>query len=133
MNGFQPYEYLEPVSKYSVFVNNGQLVFVDRHLDENNNPSNKAFGPTGVQCPGNKFTFKFIQSIISFLQSFDIKIEGEAKFVGTRFINIANKDEIRLTFTKIENSDRIKIDENTYDSDHSVDSLKIEGTMEDLD
>ena len=111
MSGFEPYEYLEPVSTFSVFVHNGQLTFVDRHLDKNNNPSNTAFGPKGVQCPGNKFTFKFIQSIISFLQGFDIELEGQALIKGSRFAYIANKKEVFLIFKKREDKERIKIDQ----------------------
>ncbi len=118
MSGFEPYEYLEPVSKFSVFIHNGQLTFVDRHLDKNNNPSNTAFGPKGVQCPGNKFTFKFIQSIISFLQGFDIELEGEAVIKGSRFAYIANKKEVFLTFKKRDDKERIKIDQYSVDDDN---------------
>lgn len=115
MTGFEPYEFLEPASKYSVFIENDHIVFIDRHQDENNTPSNKAFGPTGVQCPGNKFTFKFIQSIISFLQSFKVTIKGKAIIEGSRFTHITNKKDIVLTFSKYDNPGRMIIDEAIYD------------------
>ncbi len=114
MTGFEPYEFLEPASKYSVFIESDHLVFIDRHQDENNTPSNKAFGPTGVQCPGNKFTFKFIQSIISFLQSFKVDIKGKAIIKGARFTHITNKDDIVLTFKKYDNPDKLVIDDEIY-------------------
>lgn len=73
-------------------------MFVDRHPDNSNYATNRAFGPLGFQCPGNSFTIKFIVSILSFLQALDITVHGEAKWAGGRFPHIANKQDIMLTF-----------------------------------
>ena len=54
----------------------------------------------GLQCPGNTYTFKFIDSLLTFLKSFDVTVEGKAKYHGTRFVSIANKANIKLTFKK---------------------------------
>ncbi len=117
ISDFEPHEYLKPISKYSVFVSNGELVFVLRSPDTSNNPSNKAFGPHGVQCPGNKFTFKFIQSIISFLQDFKIDIDGRAVIKGNRFPDIVNKGDIKFTFSKCVSRDKLVIDDAVYEDD----------------
>ncbi len=73
-------------------------MFVSRNKDYTNSPENKAFGPVGFQCPGNKYTFKFIHSILTFLQKYNITIEGTPVYKGKRFEYIANKNEIIIQF-----------------------------------
>lgn len=100
----EPYHFLEPLSKYFVAVNNGNLVFVNRTYDKQNNAVNRAFGPKGtsksLRCPGNVYSFNFIKSVLSFLQSFEIKVDGEPKYKFGRFKSIINKDNIFVTFNK---------------------------------
>lgn len=98
-NGVKPHDFLDLTSKFSVFINNGQLVFIKRNPDKSDNANNRAFGPKGVQCPGAISVIKFFKIIIEFLQSFDITVSGEpAKYSDERFIFITNKDKILVTF-----------------------------------
>lgn len=98
-NDIEPHTFLEPTTKFSVFMNDGQLVFVKRNPDTSNNTNNRSFGPKGVQCPGAISVIKFFKIIIKFLQGFDITVSGEpAKYSDERFIFITNKDKILVTF-----------------------------------
>lgn len=103
MSVIQPYEFVDAKVKFSVFVTNGQLVLLDRVKDMANTEINRSFGPMGVQCPGNIYTMKFIKSILAFLQSFKIIVEGQPKFRGERFTNLINKNDVKFTFIKDEN------------------------------
>ena len=98
MSEIEPYDFLEPVSKFMVIKAHNDLVLVSRSFDKSNTPSNKAFGPKGLQCPGNIYTFKFIRSILEPLQKFDITVEGKPKFRTGRFNGIINKNDIVLNF-----------------------------------
>jgi preprotein translocase subunit Sss1 len=98
MHGLEPHDFLEAVAKFSIFHSKGQITFMHRTKDTTNNASNKAFGPEGVQCPGNIYTFNFIRSILEFLQSLVITIDGEAIWKGGRFKYISNKNDIKIKF-----------------------------------
>jgi hypothetical protein len=100
MNRFQPHEFLDAKVKFSVFVSRGQLVLVERIKDSANTEMNRAFGPKMVICPGNIYTMRFVKSILAFLQSFDIKVEGKEVFEGKRFANFMNKKDVTFKFTK---------------------------------
>lgn len=94
----EPCDFLEPLSKFFTAIHDNQMVFVHRHMDRRNSSSNRAFGPTGYQCPGNVYSINFIRSTIDFLKSFDIYVEGQAKYRLGRFKNIVNKKDIKVTF-----------------------------------
>ena len=98
MNGLEPHDFLEAVAKFSIFHSDGKIVFMHRTKDTTNNALNKSFGPTGVRCPGNIYTFNFIKSILEFLQSLIIEIDGEAVWKGGRFKYISNKNDIKIKF-----------------------------------
>jgi hypothetical protein len=105
MKDLEPNDFLDLSTKFFVLETwergYQELVFVRRDVrDTSNHPNNKAFGPTGVVCPGALMTINYIKSILSFLKEFDIKFEGHAKFEGKRFLNITNKQEVMVTFTK---------------------------------
>lgn len=111
MSKIQPYEFLDARVKFSAFINKDKIVLVERIKDtKNNNEVNRAFGPKSVTCPGNIYTMKFIKSILAFLQSFSIKVEGDAIFEGDRFTNLMNKDKVIVTFTKNQEVDESKWD-----------------------
>jgi len=95
--------FLNLETHFSVFVNNGHLVFVKRTEDKANTTGNRAFGVRGLICPGNIYTIKFIQSILTFLQKFDIHVDKDPIFKGSRFVRIVNKNDIHLTFNRKEN------------------------------
>ena len=98
----EPHDFLNLLTKFFVVENKGQLTFLHRtERDFSNAPTNKAFGPAGLVCPGAILTMHYIKSILSFLKRFDIKIEGVAIFEGERFKNIVNKKSVFVTFTKI--------------------------------
>lgn len=103
MSRIQPYEFVDAKVKFSVFVENDQLVLVERIKDQKNTETNRSFGPKGVQCPGNIYTMRFIKSILAFLQSFNIVVEGKPILEGERFTNLVNKDDVKFTFNKCEN------------------------------
>lgn len=104
----EPNDFLNLKTKFFVFEefhddldqSRHKLVFLKRERDFSDGQSNKAFGPSYIACPGAKLTIDYIQSILSFLQSFDISVEGKAIYEGVRFKNIANKDDVRIRFTK---------------------------------
>lgn len=105
MSEIQPYDFLEPVSRFFVATTDNldgstDLVFVNRKFDKRNNVNNRAFGPYGLQCPGALYTFKFIRDVTKFLKALDIFVDGEPKYEGRRFSIITNKDDIKLTFKK---------------------------------
>lgn len=96
----EPNQFLLPTSFYFVLVVNGKLTFVSRQRDYNNTSGNKAFGPMGFQCPGKHYTIMAIKSVISFFQAMTATIEGEPRIRGGRFPDVANKNEIFMTFHK---------------------------------
>ena len=101
----QPCDFLDLLTKFFVFDTweNGyhELVFAKReNRDMRNTIDNKAFGAGKVMCPGARMTIDYIQSILSFLQSFDITFEGEPVIEGGRFKNITNKDRVKVLFTR---------------------------------
>jgi hypothetical protein len=101
MAGLEENDFLIAVAQFSIFHtggSDGQLVFMHRNRDLVNNANNKAFGPTGVQCPGNIYTFNFIRSILDFLKAMQIKVEGTPIWVGGRFKYINNKQDVSFTF-----------------------------------
>lgn len=98
ISDIEPYHFLEPISKFMVVNNNGQLVFVKRNFDKTNFPTNRAFGPKGLQCPGSIYTFKFINSILNSLKEFNISINGKPLYSNGRFKYIMNKNSIDFTF-----------------------------------
>ena len=105
MSDVQPYDFLEPVSRFFVATTvrpdgTVDLVFVKRQFDKKNNVNNRAFGPYGLQCPGALYTFKFIRDVTKFLKALTITVSGEPKYEGRRFSNMTNKEEILLTFRK---------------------------------
>jgi len=95
-----PHDFLESSTRFSVFINNNNLVFVNRNSDTSDNSNNRAFGPMGVQCPGSISVMKFFKIIIEFLQDFNITVEGTPKYSTGRFVSIINKDDIRVTFNR---------------------------------
>jgi len=104
LKNIQPNDFLNLLTKFFVFESNGHLVFVSRSTrDISNSPNNKAFGPSGVVCPGARLTMDYIKSILSFLQNFDIEFIGEARFEGNRFKNIVNKSSVSVIFKPIIN------------------------------
>lgn len=109
MNRFQPYEFLDAKVKFSVFVSKGKLVLVERVKDTSNTEMNRAFGPKMVICPGNIYTLRFVKSILAFLQSFNIVVEGKEVFEGKRFANFMNKQDVKFTFNKT-NNDIVDVD-----------------------
>ena len=93
----EAYDFLKPVSKYMVMIEKGQLIFVRRFQDKTNNFTNKAFGVEGFQCPGKKYTFKMIQSVLDLLRDIKITIVGKVEYLESkRFKNIQNKHEIKF-------------------------------------
>jgi hypothetical protein len=94
----QPHDFMTPISKIFVAVTNGDLVFVSCHQDKRDTPSNRAFGPKGLQCPGASYTFKFVQNVIGFIRTMKIDVRGIPRYEGGRFSNISNKEEILFTF-----------------------------------
>lgn len=100
MSDIEPYTFLDPISKFFILLRNGNLIFVHRHDDKKNTETNRAFGPYGLQCPGNIYSLEFIRSILTFLKSFNIKVEGDPIYRGSRFKKIINKDKIMVTFNK---------------------------------
>ncbi|AYV78017.1 MAG: hypothetical protein Edafosvirus4_1, partial [Edafosvirus sp.] len=115
MSTFHPHDFFEQTSKFFVLVCNGELTFVERHEDTSNSGTNRTFGPRGFQCPGNIYVIKFIKSILSFLQTFDIKVEGDAIISNKRFKNITNKNDIKITFKK---SERLYVNDNSDINDN---------------
>jgi hypothetical protein len=107
MSDVQPYDFLEPVSRFFVAESFNHetgvtdLVFVNRKFDQRNTTNNRAFGPRGLQCPGALYTFKFIQDVTRFLKALQIDVQGQPRYEGRRFSNIANKEEILFTFHKL--------------------------------
>ena len=77
-------DFLKPVSKYMVMIEKGQLIFVRRFQDKTNNFTNKAFGVEGFQCPGKKYTFKVIQSVLDLLRDIEITIVGNVEYSEIR-------------------------------------------------
>lgn len=105
LDNLEPNDFLDLSTKFFVFETweKGfhELVFVSRDCrDTSNAPTNKAFGPYGVVCPGALMTMNYIRSVLSFLKSFNIVFDGDAKFVGSRFKNIINKKEVVVLFEK---------------------------------
>ena len=104
----QPNDFLDLSTKFFVFETweNGfqELIFAKRDTrDTSNSTNNKAFGPTGVLCPGNRISIDYIRSILSFLQLFDIEFQGEVIFKGNRFKNIVNKEKVNVLFKRQKN------------------------------
>jgi hypothetical protein len=99
LDNLKPSDLLASVIAYMPIINKGELVLLTRKSDTSNNAMNRAFGPKGFTCPGNILTMKFISSILSLINNFDIKVEGEGIYDDSRE-GIANKGEIKLTFTK---------------------------------
>jgi hypothetical protein len=99
----EPNDFLNLRTKFFVFEEHNapvhRLVFLDRSKDSSDGAGNKAFGPTYIACPGAKMTIDYIQSVLSFLKSFQIDVIGDAKYEGVRFKNISNKPEIFIKFT----------------------------------
>lgn len=79
---------------------NHNLTFLHRDIDTSNGVENRAFGPKYITCPGAKLTIDYINSLLEFLQQFNILINGDAKWQGIRFKNIINKKNILLKFNK---------------------------------
>lgn len=113
MDKIEPCDFLEPLSKFFVVLNKGDLVFVNRTYDRQNNAVNRAFGPKGtsksLRCPGNVYSFNFIKSVLTFLQSFEIKVEGTPTYKYGRFKLISNKEELFVTFNKKFENGPIKV------------------------
>lgn len=113
MSDVQPYDFLEPVSRFFVAESYNQetgnidLVFVNRKFDQRNTTNNRAFGPRGLQCPGALYTFKFIQDVTRFLKALKIEVSGTPKYEGRRFSNISNKEQIFFTFNKLPEFDQM--------------------------
>lgn len=101
-----PTDFFELTSNFFVVISGGDMVFVHRHSDDKNSVNNRAFGiPQGTSghkfiCPGSHYVMKFINSILSFLKTFDIAVNGDAIISTGRFRNIMNKSNIQVTFTK---------------------------------
>ena len=112
MEKIQPYEFVDAKVKFSVFIENDQVVLVNRIKDNRNTETNRSFGPRGVQCPGNIYTMRFIKSILAFLQSFNIVVEGNPVLKGERFTNLVNKTEVSFTFNK---RDNVEVDIGKWD------------------
>ncbi len=101
----EPHDFLDLLTKFFVFESwesgHQELIFARRDTrDMSNTPLNKAFGPTGVVCPGARMTMHYIKSILSFLQTFNITFTGDAIIEGNRFKNITNKDKVYVQFIK---------------------------------
>lgn len=122
MSDIQAYDFLEPVSRFFVAITtaNGysELVFVNRKFHKKNTRNNRAFGPTGLQCPGALYTFRFIEDVTKFLKALDIKIEGKPIYKGRRFSNISNKKDILITFNKKDNYNELV---DNYENEELVD------------
>ncbi len=109
----EPYNFLDLQTKFFVFEENHdnrnhKLVFLHRDTDKSNGVDNKAFGPKYVACPGNRITIDYINSILDFLRSVELRVQGTAMFEGVRFKNISNKKNITVLFTlkKISNQNK---------------------------
>lgn len=129
MKDVEPYHFLEPVSRFFVaetLCDDGttDLVFVIRDFDKRNTRNNLAFGPRGLQCPGQLFTFDFIRDVTKFLKNLKIDITGEPQYTkgSARFKNIINKKELKMTFHKI-NEIAPEIDCDQEEDDSSLDEL----------
>lgn len=111
LDNLEPHDFLDLSTKFFVFdtweKGYHELIFVKRdERDTSNAPTNKAFGPYGVVCPGALMTMNYIRSILSFLKSFNITFDGNAEFVGSRFKNIINKKEVYVLFEKKHTDDK---------------------------
>jgi hypothetical protein len=93
------HEFLKPVSKYMTMIYKGNLTIVRRHLDKRNSFENFAFGVNQFKCPGRKYTYQIIQSVLDTLKKMNVKIDGNKPeyHESKRFRNIKNKDEIIFT------------------------------------
>lgn len=100
LKSLEPHHFLEPTSAFFTMIHSGQMTLVSRSKDESNYPTNLAFGPIGFQCPGNIYTFKFIKTILTTLQSCEIRLSGTPKYSGTRFVTLENPREIMMSVTR---------------------------------
>lgn len=98
----QPNDFLNLKTKFFAFEEmteqKHRLIFLDRKHDLSDGIANKAFGPQYIQCPGAKMTIDYINSILPFLQKFNIEIIGEPIYKGIRFKNISNRPDIKIKF-----------------------------------
>jgi hypothetical protein len=100
----------EPVKEMHELFENTGLVFapmknkdgaviVILEPNKENNPSNSIFGPRGVVCPGNIFTFSLMKSVTDLKRQFRVEIEGKMEFnSGTNIQQITNPREVWVTF-----------------------------------
>ena len=134
MGGVTLVDFFDHTSKFFVFVSNGKLTFVHRHPDKTCNANNRVFGivrgngGSRMFCPGNIYTTQFIRSILEFIQTLDIVVDGEEGIVSnSRFRNIMNKDKVFVTFAR---SNRRY---NTIDETQGLDSIDSNDSIERFD
>jgi len=76
--------------KYIPMLNNGEMVFCEVFVNENNNFANSMFGPKGVQCPGGVLVKMVLDGFVKFMDvvEYDVK----------KVVRKGGKEDVIFTF-----------------------------------